>query len=969
MARRFLTRFRSWTSATSSKSTGDGDAGDATAAEPSLDPPQPGAGADAGAPVASSQASQQSSASARSRRNSLRPNWASHHRPHARVQDPAPAPAAGPLPAPRPKSQPAGDGWVVAAESVFGGSGGSGGGGGAQTTAEAVPGRLVNAGRAAETETEPRPPYDTPPPPSPPTDSHPPTQPNCNHGPTPPSPSPPPPPQLPPPDSAASARAATPATATATAIAASPLPPVGSPAPVSAALETPAVASLPPPPLAAPAPAPAQSTTPPQQPASASPPPPAHPAPPASPTRHAPPASPKPPRTAAARQSIFQGQSYLASSSSAQHAPAAQGRSEADNHSPNLKADPKPASAPGPPCPAAMPPAPDPGVHKVWVKKTDSSATQVVVHEDDLVDSVRDVILRKFANSLGRHFDSADIMLRLHERAPNQVRTLGPEELLWDVIQDAYPNGQHVNEALVISDVSRRLPKMSPRYVERPNEDSDGYFPSAHGGPIVSPRSLSVHAASPSGSSSRRWNKQRDEQRMRRHMQAASPPANKMAPGPEAVPPMTPSGLPPGPQLTGIAAAAAAAAATATPSVSRSRSSFSKSAATPPIPISSKVAGAAIPALSSSSPAASSVSLSISAPASAPIPGACASLSTPTIITTTAPNTSAGTSAPSNLPDSPAAGSSGVSSSASAGLASGGKEALTLKKSILKTGLEKKTEALANDSTASDASKPNDRSADSKAIASNSASGGAASSSSSPAVVAKPGPVPGPAARKPGPRRDRADAPTQQFIPPIRVLIVEDNPINMRLIHTLIGRLKVRREKATNGAEAVKKWREGGYHLILMDLQLPIMSGLEATQEIRRLERVNKITKHGIDFGGGDHSHDEEPRKPGDILENPEMHKGQVIIVALTASSLPSDRRRALAAGCNDFLTKPVNMPYLQQKITEWGCMQALIDFDNWAKWKEMAIVEEERERVNSEKAASAPKQRKKKKELAAAAD
>ena len=78
-------------------------------------------------------------------------------------------------------------------------------------------------------------------------------------------------------------------------------------------------------------------------------------------------------------------------------------------------------------------------------------------------------------------------------------------------------------------------------------------------------------------------------------------------------------------------------------------------------------------------------------------------------------------------------------------------------------------------------------------------------------------------------------------VPPINVLIVEDNIINLRLLEAFMKRLKVRWSTAMNGKDAVTKWREGGFHLVLMDIQLPVMNGLDATKEIRRLERVNSI--------------------------------------------------------------------------------------------------------------------------------
>lgn len=152
-------------------------------------------------------------------------------------------------------------------------------------------------------------------------------------------------------------------------------------------------------------------------------------------------------------------------------------------------------------------------------------------------------------------------------------------------------------------------------------------------------------------------------------------------------------------------------------------------------------------------------------------------------------------------------------------------------------------------------------------------------------------------------------------VPPINVLVVEDNIINLKLLEAFLKRLKVRWSTAMNGRDAVTRWREGGFHLVLMDIQLPIMNGLEATKEIRRLEKVNDIgvftssASSTPTFGRGeamkDGSNDEDVQsKEEDILMNTALFKSPVIIVALTASSLQSDRHEALAAGCNDFLTK-----------------------------------------------------------------
>ncbi|KAH9436815.1 hypothetical protein MCOR02_000480 [Pyricularia oryzae] len=110
-----------------------------------------------------------------------------------------------------------------------------------------------------------------------------------------------------------------------------------------------------------------------------------------------------------------------------------------------------------------------------------------------------------------------------------------------------------------------------------------------------------------------------------------------------------------------------------------------------------------------------------------------------------------------------------------------------------------------------------------------------------PPRVASPRPAARPRKKKPLDGLNLPPGILSGGVPPINVLIVEDNPINLRLLEVFVKRLKVRWQTAVNGREAVDKWRQGGFHLVLMDIQLPVMSGLEATREIRRLERVNSI--------------------------------------------------------------------------------------------------------------------------------
>ena len=102
-----------------------------------------------------------------------------------------------------------------------------------------------------------------------------------------------------------------------------------------------------------------------------------------------------------------------------------------------------------------------------------------------------------------------------------------------------------------------------------------------------------------------------------------------------------------------------------------------------------------------------------------------------------------------------------------------------------------------------------------------------------------------------------------------KILVAEDNDSNFILMTYILKRF-YEYERAKNGQEAVDLVESGAYDLVLMDIKMPVMDGLEATKTIRE--------KH--------------PDLP---------------IVALTANAFDSDRQLAMLAGCNDFLSKPVS--------------------------------------------------------------
>jgi signal transduction histidine kinase/DNA-binding response OmpR family regulator len=121
----------------------------------------------------------------------------------------------------------------------------------------------------------------------------------------------------------------------------------------------------------------------------------------------------------------------------------------------------------------------------------------------------------------------------------------------------------------------------------------------------------------------------------------------------------------------------------------------------------------------------------------------------------------------------------------------------------------------------------------------------------------------------------------------LHLLLAEDNEINRMVFREMLSTFGLECDMAENGADAVEAAKRQRYDIIFLDCQMPIMDGYMATRSIRKFEVEENVTHPSV-------------------------------IIALTANALPSDRERCLAAGMNDYMSKPLQRDVLLSMITRW---------------------------------------------------
>ena len=130
------------------------------------------------------------------------------------------------------------------------------------------------------------------------------------------------------------------------------------------------------------------------------------------------------------------------------------------------------------------------------------------------------------------------------------------------------------------------------------------------------------------------------------------------------------------------------------------------------------------------------------------------------------------------------------------------------------------------------------------------------------------------------------DKSAEQTIPPLRILLAEDGKANQMVATGLLNSWGHHVEVAHDGAEAVKRWQEGQFDVILMDVQMPVLDGLDATRRIRELEGT---------------------------ADTP------ILIVAVTAHAMTGDRGRCIDAGMDDYVSKPIKREELNRVLQRFA--------------------------------------------------
>ena len=115
---------------------------------------------------------------------------------------------------------------------------------------------------------------------------------------------------------------------------------------------------------------------------------------------------------------------------------------------------------------------------------------------------------------------------------------------------------------------------------------------------------------------------------------------------------------------------------------------------------------------------------------------------------------------------------------------------------------------------------------------------------------------------------------------PLRILLAEDNQVNQKLALRILEQMGYRADIASNGIEAVESIERQTYDVILMDVQMPEMDGLDATRNIRKLPVVT-----------------------------------QPHIIAMTANAMEGDREMCLASGMDDYVSKPIRVNELVEAL------------------------------------------------------